>query len=223
MAAGGGCCWSGGGPGAPDGPSSSPNDSERSEQVPPGPCSDAFLHPGGRAACSLHKLQACTPCAGIKSVSRPSVVPVLHPAKVFQPCCPRSLATPLPHPVSSDHDRTRSRSLKFYWLSQAGPAGRLTPCRTSTALCASSRPARARRAPVRSTLCAATSLVTAAWRKGEAGHVTSAPPAPKGPGGLRVDCWYRAITASRRRGGCAAAVLRHCGLGSRRGRARSLR
>ncbi len=145
-------------------------------------------------------------------------MPVLHPANVFQPCCPRSLATPLPHPVSWRSDPGRSRSLSLLWLSRAGPAGRLTPRRT-TALCESSRPARVRRAPIRSTLCAATSLVTAALRKGGARQVTSTPPAPEGPGGPGVDCWYRAITVPRRRGDAQQL----CGLGSGRGRVRSLR
>jgi hypothetical protein len=50
-AAGGGCCRGGGGPGALDGPGLSLHGSARSEQVPPGPCTDAFLHPwrAGRA------------------------------------------------------------------------------------------------------------------------------------------------------------------------------
>jgi hypothetical protein len=45
-AAGGCCCRGGGGPGALDGPGPSLHDSARSEQVPPRPCTDAFLHPG---------------------------------------------------------------------------------------------------------------------------------------------------------------------------------
>ena len=121
------------------------------------------------------------------------------------------------------------------WLSRAGPAGRLTPRRTTCArpggtrlprpvasapaLCESSRPARARRAPVRSTLCAATSLVTAAWRRGDVGHVTSAPPAPEGPrrasGRPLVPCDHGVTTK-----GDAPQL---CGLGSGRGRVCALR
>ncbi len=39
---------------------STPNDSERPEQAPPGPCTDVFSFPGGQAACSPAKLQCFT-------------------------------------------------------------------------------------------------------------------------------------------------------------------
>ncbi len=153
-------------------------------------------------------------------------LPVLHPAKTFQPCCPRALATPLPHHLLSWHSNPgRSRSLSFSGLSQAGPAGRLTPRRTTctrrrpvgkclprpvasvAALCESSRPARARRAPVRSTLCAATSLVTAAWRRGGRGACDFRSACTRGPsagvGSTAGTVW----SLRHDEGGCAAAVL----------------
>ncbi len=65
---------------------------------------------------------------------------LLHPAKVFQACCPHALATPLPPPfVSWRSDPGRSRSLSFSGLSRAGslrvvlrasrPRGRAAPGR----------------------------------------------------------------------------------------------
>ncbi len=90
------------------------------------------------------------------------------------------------------------------------------PIASAPALCESSRPVRARQAPVRSKLCAATSLVTAAWRRGR-----GRPPLrlhPRNLGGPRVDglpCDHGVVTK-----GDAPQL---CGLGSGRGPVRALR
>jgi hypothetical protein len=108
------------------------------------------------------------------------------------------------------------------WLVRTGPAGRLTPQRPLfgdvthphrlqgrvTTVALRDLGSRAQRAPARLTLFAVTSLVTAAWKKGECGardlHPTSICWAFGGP---RIDRWLRVATATRRRGmrrSCAA-------------------
>ena len=143
-------------------------------------------------------------------------LPVLHLVIFFQPCCFRTLATPLPHPVPWRSGPGRSRSLSSFWLSRAGPAGRLTPRRT-TALRESSRRGRAQRAPARSTPGVATSLVTDAWRKGGCGardlRPTLHPPGPR-----RAGRRLRVVTAPGRWGDAPQL----CGPSSREGTCRPL-
>jgi hypothetical protein len=129
----------------------SPNDSERPE---PGPCTvgrpDVRRPAGRRSRRGFHPVRALTrfraraggprvPCifAGLYTQRRNQTsrtrwlcLPVLYPAKSFQPCCPRALPTPLPHPLLTwCSDPGTSRSLSF--SSRAGPAGRLSPRRTT--------------------------------------------------------------------------------------------
>ena len=138
-------------------------------------------------------------------------LPVLHLVIFFQPCCFRSSATPLPHPVSWRSDPGRSRSLSSHWLSRAAPAGRPTPRRT-TALRESSRRGRALRAPACSTPGVATSLVTDAWRKGGCGARDLRPTLHQ-PGPRRAGRWHCAVTVPGRWGDAPQL----CGPDSREG------
>ena len=109
-----------------------------------------------------------------------------------------------------------SGSLSSYWLSRAGPAGRLTPRRT-TALRESSRRGRALRAPACSTPGVATSLVTDAWRKGGCGARDLRPTLHQ-PGPRRAGRWHCAVTVPGRWGDAP----RLCYPGSREGTGRPL-
>jgi hypothetical protein len=194
-------------------PGPSLHDSASSEQVPPGPRTDRFIahRPDGPG----HPCFPCNICTllhlgpGFIPRCTADFLPVLHLVIFFQPCCFRPSATPLPHPVSwrsdeSDPVRSRSLRLSSYWLSRAGPAGRLTPRRT-TALRESSRRGRAQGAPARSTPGVATSSVTNAWRKGGCGARDLCPTLHQ-PGPWRAGRWHCAVTVPGRWGGCAAAV-----------------
>ncbi len=162
----------------------------------------------------------CDPCIictllhldpGFSSRGTVDFLPVLHPVIFFQPCCFRPLATPLSNPVSWRSDPGRSRPLSSYWLSRAGPAGQLTPRRT-TALRESSRFGWPRRAPARSTLGVATLLVTDARRKGGCGARDLRPTLhPLGP--RRAGCWHGAVTVPGHWGDAPQL----CCLGSGRG------
>ncbi len=68
---GGGNSWSCGELGALAGPSPLPHDSERPEQVPPGPCTDVFPRRGGQTACSLQS------CRALHSTSDSNIVNAL--------------------------------------------------------------------------------------------------------------------------------------------------
>jgi hypothetical protein len=94
-AAGGGRCRGGGGPGALDGPGPSLHDSARSEQVPPGLCTDAFSAPragGPRDPCNTCKVLHL--CPESIFVARLFIPPVLHSVIFFSPVA----HVPLQHP-----------------------------------------------------------------------------------------------------------------------------
>ena len=114
------------------------------------------------------------------------------------------------------------------WLSRDGPAGRLAPRRTTCArsrgdvsprpvasapaLSESPRSPPARRALDRSTLCAVTASVTAAWRMGGRRSRDLRPARARGPSLGRVARCYCAVTVSDSGGD----VPQLCGLGSGR-------
>ena len=196
------------------------------DPVPP-PCTTP------RSPNRFHLVRALTGLSHTGRAGRPTSVPALparfytltriqstrhgrflacaSPCDIFQPCCFRSSSTPLPHPVFWRSDPGRSRSLSSYWLSRAGPAGRLTPRRT-TALRESSRRGRAQRAPARSTPGVATSLVTDAWRKGGCGARDLRPTLHR-PGPRRAGRWHCAVTVPGRWGDAPQL----CGPDSREG------
>ena len=133
------------------------------------------------------------------------------PRDFFSPVAVVPPQHPCPHPVPWRSDPGRSRSLSSYWLSRAGPAGRLTPRRT-TALRESSRRGRALRAPACSTPGVATSLVTDAWRKGGCGARDLRPTLHR-PGPRRAGRWHCAVTVPGRWGDAPQL----CGPDSREG------
>ena len=117
-------------------------------------------------------------------------------AAVFQPCCLRTLATPLPHPLFCFDPRRRQVS-KFGMAFSGRPCGP-APSAARQARTLSSRAGCRRPARARFTLCAVTSAVTAVtaarWRLGGTFSFGPAGGPSTGRGGTR------ATRAARREG-----------------------